>query len=119
MGGNLGLYLWLTRIAKKLGGPVAFVIMLVAGGVLIGLGAEAAIKRIVKALRKENRGTQPIVYTASHEASNDDFVLRAGDQFSVLMQDDEYALIERLGDETHRIVPTAIISDFLSDTDNA
>lgn len=38
--GNLGLYQWLTTVAKMLGGPLAFLAEIGALGYLIGKGAE-------------------------------------------------------------------------------
>ncbi len=110
--GNLGLYLWLTKIAKRVGGPIAFVLIMIAGGVALGLGMEAAIKRIVMAVRKHNKHSdQEPLYTVSEAVTvAGGMELRAGDQFRVLLQDGEYALIERLMDEEHHIVPVSLLN---------
>lgn len=110
--GNLGLYLWLTRVAKKLGGPVLFVVTLVLGGGLLCIGLEKAITAIVKAVRKEkkNIAAEP-VYTVNQDAVSDDGkVFSAGDQFRVMIRDGEFALIERIRDEEHCILPVSFIS---------
>lgn len=117
MGGNLGLYLWLTRIAKKMGGPVAFVLVMIAGGVLVGLGAEAAVKKLVREYkkRKTNFANEPI-YTVIREAvSEDGMDFMTGDQFRVLMQEGEYALVERLRGMEHRILSISFLKSITED----
>lgn len=110
--GNLGLYLWLTRAAKKLGGPVAFVVALVLGGGLMCIGLEQAIIAIVKAIkkRKKNLESEPVYTVGKDAVSEDGMAFAAGDQFRVLMRDGDYALIERIRDEEHHILPVSFIS---------
>lgn len=118
MGGNLGLYLWLTRIAKRFGGPVGLLLTVLAAGVLIGIGLEKAIAAIVKAIRKEKKNleSEP-VYTVSQDAvSEDGMSFSIGNQFRVMIRDGEFALVERLGDGEHRILPVSFlagISDYV------
>ena len=106
------MYLWLTRIAKKLGGPVPFIITLLAGGALIGVVLEKGINAVVKAIKKgkKNLESEP-VYTVGEDAvSEDGMAFTAGDQFRILKLEGEYALIERIRDEEHRILPVSFIS---------
>lgn len=112
MKGNLGLYLWLTRIAKKLGGPIGFLIVTLATGALIYKGLEVVITAIVEAVRKErnNLESEPIYTVCQDAVSEDGMSFSIGNQFRVLIRDGEFALVERLGDEEHRILPVSFLA---------
>ena len=76
---NLGLYAEITRISKKCGGPVRF-LLLVAGGGYVALrlaesGAKWSYKKIKSKIKKFNDSLNDLndkeIYVANSNYSND------------------------------------------------
>ena len=51
---NLGAYQWLTTVAKKVGGPKNFVLIIAGTGAVICKGGEIVVKKIIKELKNKN-----------------------------------------------------------------
>ena len=103
--GNLGMYQWMTTIAKKVGGPKNLLLLTFAGGAVVGVGGYAggaAISRSIQNNRRKKRLSESntVIYTVKEEkASNEGVLFQIGDQFRVLERDGDAVLIEKLGDQ--------------------
>lgn len=93
---NLGLYQWMTKTAKKVGGPVQFMSIIGGCGITIG----AAGTKIFDAYKdkREKKNIMEKQYTVSTEMVSDDLVMKKGDQFKVLERTKHGILIEKVDD---------------------
>ena len=116
--GNLGVYQWITTIAKKVGGPVSFLCLVGAAGYAVLRSVEAGGKFIYKIIKTENGKTTETVienvveYTVEKDGeSNEGVKFSVGDVFCVLERDGDSVLIDKLGDTNS---PYYVAAQFLS-----
>lgn len=111
---NLGLYKTMTTFAKKVGGPVNFLILVGAGGYGVFRLGEAGIKKIVKIAKQHKQKkvlTDPHFYVVHTKSEGDGGItLNAGDTFKVLETDGDAVLIEVIGDNNN---PYFVSAQFL------
>ena len=101
---NLGAYQWLTTVAKKVGGPKNFVLIIAGTGAVIYKGSEIVVKKIIKKINKEElHGTSDsMVYSVTAEGvSNDGLKFKIGDKIRVLETDKDAILIEKIGEDNN------------------
>ena len=112
---NLGLYQTMTTVAKKLGGPIGFVVTTAIGGYIIIRTGEAGTKKIIKTVKKymKDNKTENIVCIDVHTdgTSNEGLTFKVGDKYRVIERDKDAVLIEKLGDDNN---PYFVSADFLS-----
>jgi len=118
--GNLGWYQLMTKYAKKVGGPKNFIALLMGGGYLLGKGSEVAIKKIVKATKKNSKNsreydTQKIFEVTANGKYKDEIEMVIGDRYRVLESDGESILIEKINDSNN---PYFVSADFLHKVSN-
>lgn len=101
---NLGSYLWITKAAKKVGGPINLVLLIGASGAALYKGSELIVKKCIKTVQK-NKKQKPsttrseILYKVIlARKSNEGLDFAVGDQFRVLESDGDAVLIEKIGD---------------------
>lgn len=101
---NLGLYQTMTTIAKKVGGPKNFLLLVGIGGYGVFRIGEAGIKKFIKAVikYKNNKKISSKLYVV-HSAgeSNEGLRFIAGDTFRVLESDGDAVLIEKIGEDNN------------------
>ena len=92
---NLGMYQFITTLAKKVGGPgklIALIATISASSGAIGTLAVQYGKKQHKKKKQEIESTQ--VYTVTTEGhSNEGLLFSVGDSFRVLARDNDAALI--------------------------
>ena len=101
---NLGLYQTMTTTAKKVGGPIPFVLLIGAAGAVFYKSSELIIKGCVKAFkkRKGNPLKKSKIYTVSAPVTDDNGLnLNIEDQFRILNEFDDGALIEKINDKNN------------------
>ena len=101
---NLGLYQTMTTVAKKVGGPKNFLLLVAIGGYGAFRIGEAGIKKFVKAViqYKNTKKTSSKLYVVhSVGESNEGLRFIAGDTFRVLESDGDAVLIEKIGDDNN------------------
>lgn len=100
---NLGLYQEMTTYAKKVGGPLQFVGILVGSGAVIGGAIATSVNVISKKVKKHiedknKRLESEIIYKVTcYGCSNEGLVFDVGDTFRVLESDGDAVLIEKIG----------------------
>ena len=105
---NPGLYLWLARTARKLGGPALF--MLFAGALSMGL--EKAVRVIAEAAGRAGNILEAPVFTVFRDAVSEDGTgFSAGNRFRVLVRDGEYVMVEKVQEEEPHVVPVSFVAD--------
>jgi len=118
---NLGLYQTMTSVAKKVGGPVNFFLLVGAGGYgVIRLG-EAGVRKIIKTVknhtgRKETASHKKYVVHSSGK-SNEGLVFNTGDMYRVLEIDHDSVLIEKIGDKNNPYFVSTELLKSISDFD--
>ena len=101
---NLGWYQIMTTTAKRVGGPIRFMGLLVGGGATVGVGLSAGVGAIMKIVAKEldkkkREEAAAVVHTVTKDGqSNEGLAFKVGDQFKILEIDGNAAMIEILGD---------------------
>lgn len=119
---NLGGYQVLTKLAKKVGGPVNLTVLIAGGGYLLLRPVEAVSKKIFIALKlklgkkqKTYIDAEPVYEVISNSKDNSGLEFSVGDKFRVLESDKEAILIEKSGDPNS---PYFVSSDFLHTVSN-
>ena len=114
---NLGGYLWLTKTAKKVGGPEKLVLLIVGAGALGYKGIEMLAKVSVRAIKKVYTNkkvtieTEPRTYIIkNYGVNNDGLTFNVGDEIKVLESDGKAVMIEKTGDSNN---PYFISADLL------
>lgn len=118
---NLGLYQTMTTAAKKVGGPVNFLLLVGAGGYGVLRLGEAGIKKIVKTVKKHTgrKEVDPPKKYVVHSAgeSNEGLVFNEGDMYRVLEIDRDCVLIEKIGDKNNPYFVSSELLKSISDFD--
>ena len=94
---NLGAYQWMTKTAKKVGGPVNLLLLVGAAGAGIYKVGEVTVKKAVKRKRAnkcENLRTRVYIVSTPWRG-NDGAEFIKGDKFRVLEREGDAVLIER------------------------
>lgn len=98
----------MTTSAKKVGGPVNFLILVGSGGAALYKVCETGVKHCVKrfkASRRKNIKSNNTIYIITSLVENNmGTPFELGGQFRVLVIDDGVALIEIIGDENNPYV---------------
>ena len=100
----------MVTVAKRVGGPLPFMGLLVGGGIVLGITADkvASLARGQKKARQAEGSAatkKKATYVVETRAESDGgLVLEEGDEFSVLGADGDAVLIERLGDDNNPYV---------------
>ncbi len=117
MDSNLGLYQWMTTVAKRVKGPAVFL----AGVAFVGWGTGRLIEaggkgihRIVKG-RRDRTATELPVFTVTAESSSGDLTLHVGDRFRAMERDGDAVLIEVLGNSNNPYFVSAALLETISD----
>lgn len=115
---NLGAYITMTTMAKKVGGPVRLLTVALIGGYAVGRSVEAAGKKAFSAKkavikkRSEPCAAKGLLFEVVADGEDDNGLkLRTGDQYRVLECDGDPILIEILGDTDN---PYSVSSEFLT-----
>lgn len=119
---NLGAYQWMTTKAKKVGGPVNFLMLVGAAGAVCYKGGEMAVKQCIKTI-KANKGAKPAKRSKEEKLhkvifdgkSNEGLEFTIGDQFHVLETDGDSVLIKKVGDENNPYFVSAKLLRKISD----
>ena len=115
---NLGVYQWMTTTAKKVGGPVRFLLLVGTAGAALYKGGEVVVKQCVKTIKvhkKTNSQIEDEVKLHSvtlNRKSSEGLEFVAGDRFRVLESDGDSVLIEKIGDANN---PYFVSADVLRD----
>ncbi len=109
---NLGMYQVMTKVAKKVGGPINLIVLTMGVGGVIYKSGEVAFKKMYKKIKKQNGKLEMLeVYTVtSYGTSGKDLILNLGDKYRILESDGESVLIEKIGDTNN---PYFVSADFL------
>lgn len=115
--GNLGVYQWMTTIAKKVGGPKNLLLLTFVGGALAGVGGYAGGQAISRSIhhnrhKKQLSELRSVIYTVKEDkTSNEGLLFKSGDRFRILEKDGDAVLIEKLDDQNN---PYFVSGKFLS-----
>lgn len=110
---NLGLYAEITRISKKCGGPVRFLLLVAGGGYvtlrLVESGIKWSYKKIKSKINKFNDSLNDLngkeIYVANSNYSNDyGLKLDKDEKFYVLEIDEDAVIIAKINDEKNPYV---------------
>lgn len=119
---NLGGYQVLTKLAKKVGGPLNLAFLIAGGGYLMLRPVEAVSKKAFTAVKlklnknkKSLKGIETFYEVMSNGKDDSGLEFNAGDKFRVLESDKDAVLIEKLGDTNS---PYYVSSDFLHTISN-
>lgn len=114
---NLGLYQWMTKIAKKVGGPVNFMVLLGATGAVLERTVEFGLTKVYKNRKActNNVPSKKIYKVMMSERNNEGVEFSVGEQFRVLEIDGDAVLIEKLGDNHN---PYFVSGQFLEKISN-
>ena len=109
---NLGLYQWITTTAKKVGGPLQFLIIVGGTGYVIIRSTEAGVKTIIKKVSKRlfSKKDSPIYAVETYGKNNEGIEFQVGDLFRVLESDGDAVLIEIIDNPNN---PYFVSADFL------
>lgn len=101
--GNLGLYQWMTRTAKKVGGPGNFLVLIGVAGAITERGVEIFIKKVVKKIKARNVSNfkEKFYKVTFPGETNEGVEFLIGDQIRVLEVDGDSVLIEKNGDKNN------------------
>lgn len=97
------MYQKMTSMAKKVGGPVNFLLLTATTGYVICRGCEAAVKKCVKKVQENKKHcADDKVYTVNVKGtSNENVEFDVGEQFVILESDRDAVLIKKIGDENN------------------
>ena len=101
---NLGLYQTMTTVAKKVGGPKNFLLLVGIGGYGVFRIGEAGIKKFIKAViqyKNSKKISSKLYVVHSAGESNEGLRFIAGDTFRVLESDGDAVLIEKIGEDNN------------------
>lgn len=116
--GNLGWYQVMTKLAKKVGGPISLFAITATGGYLLGRTAEAGVKSMTKKVSKsisEKRYSNTVYEVVAHAKDKQGLVFNSGDNFNVLERDGDAVLIEIIGNANN---PYFVSAKFLTTISN-
>lgn len=120
--GNLGQYQLLTTVAKKVGGPVALLVITGISGWFVGRVTEAGGKEVVKVAKsKRTKRSAPIaasdqIFTVHTDGdATSELMLDVDNEFRVLERDKDAVLIEVLGNADNPYFVSSEILASLSD----
>lgn len=114
---NLGMYQTMVTLAKKSGGPLPFMVLLVGGGIVLGIAIDKVASLAKNDMQpRKAAGTAPdqektIYVVDSRVESDSGLVLEAGDQIKVLEVDGDAVLIDKVGDDDS---PYVVSGDLLA-----
>ena len=121
---NLGAYQWMTATAKKVGGPVNFMILIAGVGAATYKVAEVTVVSAAKGVKKLIEANQYYVITeekiyiiTSDDKTNKAVKFKAGDQFKILQSDGDAVLVEKIGDKNNPYFVSAKLLRKISDYD--
>ena len=111
--GNLGLYQWMTKSSKRVGGPLQFMGLIACGGYMVIRLSEEGIKYFFKKRSKKdlyvsNKGEDYDIQVTS--TNSDGITFYSGEVIRILESDADCILIERIGDAQS---PYFISNEFL------
>ena len=113
---NLGMYEKMTTVASKVGGPKNLFTIVAVGGALIGSLATEGInivtnKIIANRKKKYSNALSSVLHTVHTGAnSKEGLTIKEGEQFKILEQYGNSALIEIIGKENN---PYLVSKEFL------
>lgn len=110
---NLGGYQVITTFCKKVGGPLAFVLVVAGSGYAILRSVEAGGKIVYKKIKdiKAKNSSEIKEFTVHTDGvDNQGLSFKTGDKIRVLEAVDDAILIEKVGDNNN---PYFVSSDFL------
>ncbi len=120
--GNLGMYQWMTSTAKKVGGPLPFLLMFILGGAGLYKSAEIVIQKSEEAVKRHQnqkglsvQRTEQIYTIATAGTSNDGVNFKVGEQIKVLERDGNCVMIEKIGDKNN---PYFVSAEFIRTISN-
>ena len=119
---NLGIYQWMTKTSKKVGGPVNFLLLVGTTGAVVYKCSELGVKKCIKEIhtkretKKKNTKMKEEVYTIITQGiSNEGLRLIPGDEFTILETDGDNVLIEIMGDNDN---PHFVSAELLNEVSN-
>ena len=114
---NLGLYQWMTKTAKKVGGPGNFMVLVGVTGAITERCLEFFIKKGINKIKTRNApSSKEKLYKVTLEGrSNEGVVFLVGDQFRILEIDGESILIDKIGDKNNPYFVSAKLLQKISD----
>lgn len=97
---NLGAYQWIVETAKKVGGPKNLLLLFGIGTAALGVGGDETVRAIIKKnKRNANRKEDSKEYCIKEKSSYNGVVsFEKGDKFTVLSEDGEAVLINKIND---------------------
>jgi hypothetical protein len=122
---NLGFYQDMTKLAKKVGGPVALAVITAAGGYIVGrtgeLGVVTGVKQVAKKVR--TAGTKrarkvamlPIFTVHTGADCGGGLMMTPGQQFRVIGRDGDMVEVANVGDKNPYYVVSAELLATISD----
>ena len=106
--GNLGAYQWMTTTAKKVGGPVNFMLLIAGAGAVTYKTVETGVVCTAKGIKKLLESKQysviadeKVYIITSDEDTSKVVKFKIGDQFKVLESDGDAVLVEKIGDKNN------------------
>lgn len=106
--GNLGAYQWMTTTAKKVGGPLNFMLLIAGAGAVTYKTVETCvvctakgIKKLLEAKQYSVIADEKVYIITSDEDTSKVVKFKIGDQFKVLESDGDAVLVEKIGDENN------------------
>ena len=118
---NLRLYQWMTTTAKKVGGPVNFMLIIASGGAVAYKGLEMSFKYLIKHCKPSknqasNNQVEKTVYTVTSQYENSEgLTCSPEDKFRVLETDGDVILIEKVDDNNNPYVVSEELLRKISD----
>ena len=104
---NLGPYLVMTKLAKKVGGPINLAMLTAASGAALYKCGEVVCKRAIKAVNRSKkeknaeRITEDIYMVDSPVKFEGGLEFDSKDKFRVLASDGDSVMVEKLGDNNN------------------
>ncbi len=112
---NLGFYQAMTTAAKKIGGPIPFLLATAFAGYGIGKGVELGVKKIGKIWKKhdnsEIKWIGKILDIIADGKERGELELHISDKIKILAIDKNVVLIEKIGDSNS---PYFVSSSFIT-----
>lgn len=113
---NLGVYQWMTSTAKKVGGPVNFLLLVGAAGAGLYKVGEVTVKKCVKTIRKHSIEDKDRCFSIITEGERiEGLKFETGDKFKVIEVDKDALLIEKFGDSNNPYFVSKVFMKEISD----
>lgn len=122
---NLGSYQDMTKLAKKVGGPVALAVITAVGGYLVGrtgeLGVATGVKQVAKkvrttgAKRARKIAALPVCVVHTEADCGGGLTMTPGQQFRVIGRDGDVAEVMIIGSKNPYYVVSAELLARISD----